>query len=210
METRPQALANFDLGHRWIRDETGRLSSTAGLLAAQESGFLFAETCVRLLRPGGRFALVVPNGYLGNRSQPFLVLREWLLRHCRLSVVIGLPRFTFKGSGADVSASVLFCEKRETPLANASDSENYEFAVEVVDRVGWVTGDKNGLRTPSAPQSAPTPTRPAPVGYSTPATGAPIRCSCSCGKSVVFVIFESFCIAAGEQANELKPPSSNY
>jgi len=147
VETRPQALANFDLGHRWIRDETGRLSSTSGLLAAQESGFLFAETCVRLLRPGGRFALVVPNGYLGNRSQPFLVLREWLLRHCRLSVVIGLPRFTFKGSGADVSASVLFCEKREAPLANASDCENYEFAVEVVDRVGWVTGDKNGKPT---------------------------------------------------------------
>ncbi|GHH80455.1 HsdM family class I SAM-dependent methyltransferase [Promicromonospora soli] len=141
VEKRAEVLSNFDLGHKWSHT-AGSWSRSSDLLSAQETGILFAEACVRLLRSGGRVALVVPNGYLGNRSPKFLVLREWLLRHTRIAAIIGLPRFTFKGSGADVSASVIFCEKRETPLKNATDSEDYEFAVEVINRVGWVTGDK--------------------------------------------------------------------
>lgn len=142
VERNASTLANFDLAHVWEQADNGIWNATAALLDKQETGFLFAETCVRLLRPGGRLALVVPNGYLGNRSARFLILREWLLRHCKVSVIVGLPRFTFKSSGADVSASVLFCEKRDEPLAQAKDSAEYEFAVEIIDRVGWITGNK--------------------------------------------------------------------
>jgi type I restriction enzyme M protein len=143
-ERRPATLTNFDLGHEWILDEKGRWQVTDRLLDKQEVGILFAETCARLIRSGGRFALIVPNGYLGNRSNRYLILREWLLRHCRPVVIVGLPRFAFKASGASVAASVIFCEKRETPLAYASESDDYEFCVEIVDRVGWKLGDKRG------------------------------------------------------------------
>jgi type I restriction enzyme M protein len=144
VECDPATLANFDLGHEWRAGETRRLEMTAVLAGKQESGILFAEACVRLLRPGGRFALVVPNGYLGNRSPRYGVLREWLLRKCRFAAIVGLPRFTFKGCGADVSASVIFCEKRVEPLRDSAESEEYELSVEVVDRVGWNVGDKRG------------------------------------------------------------------
>lgn len=147
LETRAEALQHFALGREWVADESGHLEPSQELLASQQTGILFAEVCVRLLRPGGRLALVVPNGYLGNRSGRYMVLREMLLRHCRLAAIVALPRFTFKSSGADVSASVLFLEKRQTPLADAKDTEEYEFAVEVIDRIGWVTGDKNGKPT---------------------------------------------------------------
>ncbi|MFE3926999.1 class I SAM-dependent DNA methyltransferase [Streptomyces sp. YIM B13508] len=142
VERNPSTLDNFDLGHEWVTRKDGSLKVGENLLTSQETGLLFAEACCKLLRPGGRFALVVPNGYLGNRSQKYEIFREWLLRNCRVSVIIGLPRFSFKGSGADVSASVIFCEKRDEPLKDARDSEEYELCVEVVDRVGWNLGDK--------------------------------------------------------------------
>jgi len=139
VDRRPEALENFDLGHRWEPDSDGVLQPTGPRLRSQQLGILFAEACTRLIRsnPQGRFALVVPNGYLGNRSDPYRNLREWLLRHCRIAVIAALPRFTFKSSGADVSASVIFCERRETPLKAAKDSEDYPICVEVVERVGW-------------------------------------------------------------------------
>ncbi|WP_319453601.1 MULTISPECIES: class I SAM-dependent DNA methyltransferase [unclassified Mycobacterium] len=139
LERKAEALGNFDLGREWVADADGVLQPTGQRLSTQQSGILFAEACARLIQssPQGRFALVVPNGYLGNRSGPYRNLREWLLRHCRIVVIAALPRFTFKSSGADVSASVIFCEKRETPLMAAKDSEDYPICIEVVDRVGY-------------------------------------------------------------------------
>jgi len=43
-------------------------------------------------------------------------------------VIASFPRFTFKSSGADVSASVVFFEKRKKPLDKLIE-ENYSFAV---------------------------------------------------------------------------------
>ncbi|MGV0581921.1 N-6 DNA methylase [Mycolicibacterium elephantis] len=139
VDKRPEALDNFDLGHRWEPDSDGVPQPTGQRLRSQQLGILFAEACTKLIRssPQGRFALVVPNGYLGNRSGSYRNLREWLLRHCRIAVIAALPRFTFKSSGADVSASVIFCEKRDTPLKSAKDSEDYPICVEIVERVGW-------------------------------------------------------------------------
>lgn len=53
---------------------------------------------------------------------------------------ITLPRFTFKSSGADVSASILFLEKREKGSIDLS--EDYSFAVEMIEKVGWDAGNK--------------------------------------------------------------------
>ena len=63
------------------------------------------------------------------------------------------PRFTFKTSGADVSASVLFLEKRKTALKDAAKNDGYQFHVGLIESVGWQLGDKGakpvGLRDPS-------------------------------------------------------------
>ena len=144
VERNAATLARFDMGREWTLDDSGEYHLTDRLIDSQESGILFAEACVKLLRPSGRMALVVPNGYLGNRSVRYAALREWLLRNCRIMVIVALPRFTFKASGADVSASVIFCEKRQEPLTTSSLDDAYDMAVEIVDRVGWVTGDKKG------------------------------------------------------------------
>ncbi len=146
VEKRKEVLKWFDLGHAWLRNPTTkRLEMRSEVLLQQEKGMLFAEVCVRQARPGGRIAIILPNGYLGNRSDKYLIFREWLLRHCRIVSVCGFPRFTFKTSGADVSASVVCLEKRKEVLAESRHDSDYMFNVELIENVGWSVGDKNAL-----------------------------------------------------------------
>ena len=137
VEKRTEVLRNYDLGYEWIVDKDGNLKKTETLLEQQETGILFAELCVQECKKGGRIALIVPNGYLGNRSMKYRILREWLLRNTKIVAIVSLPRFTFKSSGADVSASVLFLEKRFEPLEDLTKDQPYRFAVEMIEKVGW-------------------------------------------------------------------------
>lgn len=141
----PAILAKFDLGHEWKLDANGEWQRTSKLLKSQETGILFLEACVKqAMNDGGRVAIIVPNGYLGNRNPRFAQLREWTLRHTRVAAIVSFPRFTFKTSGADVSASVLVLERRDSPLSRSADSEDYPIAIELIERVGWDVGQKNG------------------------------------------------------------------
>jgi type I restriction enzyme M protein len=143
VEKRRDVLRWFDLGHAWDIDKhTGQWRQQATVLPKQEKGLLFAEVCVRQAKPGGRIGIILPNGYLGNRSDKYVSFREWLLRNCKVVSVCGFPRFTFKTSGADVSASVVYLEKRLQPLADSSQDVNYMFNAELIENVGWSVGDK--------------------------------------------------------------------
>ena len=147
VEKRFEVLRKFDMGHQWERAAAGAIGAnrTETVRDSQQTGILFAELCVRLAKTGGRIGLILPNGYLGNRSVEYIALREWLLRHTRLVAVVAFPRFTFKKSGADVSASVVVLERRETPLASAADSEDYQFFAGNIESVGWRAGDKTAV-----------------------------------------------------------------
>ncbi len=144
-ETRPEVLDHFDLGHEWVKGQSG-WERTDNLLDSQETGILFAELCVRQVAKKGRVGIVLPNGYLGNRSPRYTVFRSWLLRQARIVSILSLPRFTFKKSGADVSASLVFVEKREKPLRSPDGTQPYEFHVGMVTTVGWSVGDKRAER----------------------------------------------------------------
>lgn len=147
VEKRREVLMEFSLGHAWAKDANGKWRQSEEILAQQEKGLLFAEVCVHQAKSGGRIAIIVPNGYLGNRSDRYASFREWLLRHCRIVSVCGFPRFTFKTSGADVSASVLYLEKRAKPLAAAADDSDYMFNAELIENVGWSVGDNKAQAT---------------------------------------------------------------
>ena len=147
VEKNPAILKQFDLGCReFTRRDEDRTKAEA--LKSQETGILFAELCIRLAKPGtGRVALVVPNGYLGNVSSKYLALRQWVLRHAEVVAIVGLPRFAFKGSGADVSASIVFLQKRSKALATVPKKATTSISVQVIDNVGWSTGDKQAAPT---------------------------------------------------------------
>ncbi len=142
LEKRPKVLRQYDLGFEWAINVEGVLEKTETLLSQQETGILFIEVCVKECRPDGRIAIILPNGYLGNRSLKYKIVRDWILKHTRLAAIVSLPRFTFKSSGADVSASVLYLEKRSEPLEKLSNDVSYQFAVELIEKVGWDAGNK--------------------------------------------------------------------
>jgi len=146
VERRFEVLRKFEMGHRWLK-EAGGASITDEVRPSQQTGILFAELCVKLTEPGGRIGLILPNGYLGNRTIEYLALREWLLRHTKVVAIVAFPRFTFKKSGADVSASVLVLEKRRQPLDSASKSRDYQFYAGNIESVGWRAGDKTAVPT---------------------------------------------------------------
>lgn len=141
VEKRKDVLKQFDLGYEWVLNDEKRYIKTDNLLSKQETGILFVEACIKECRPGGRIAIILPNGYLGNRSIKYRAVREWILKHARVAAIVSLPRFTFKSSGADVSASVVFMEKREQPIYELG-SDEYCFAVEMIEKVGWEAGNK--------------------------------------------------------------------
>ena len=146
LETRQEVLRTFDLGHIWEHNAAGQLEKTDRVAKRQQVGLLFAELCIRQTAPGGRVGIILPNGYLGNKSVVYVAFREWLIRHARIAAVTALPRFTFKKSGADVSASVAFLEKRLTPLSHAHKAESHPFYAGLVESVGWQVGDKRAVR----------------------------------------------------------------
>lgn len=139
-ETRKSVLKNFQLGYEYELDGT-EYKKTDKLLDSQETGLLFLEVCVKQCKPNGRIGIILPNGYLGNRSAKYRVFREWLLKNTKIAGIVSFPRFTFKSSGADVSASVIFLEKRAKPLSTIT-KEDYNFTVEMIENVGWEAGNK--------------------------------------------------------------------
>lgn len=58
-----------------------------------ERDVLFIERCVRLLKPGGRMAIVLPHNKLS--ASAFTDVRQWTLRHCHLLAAVGIGRNMF-------------------------------------------------------------------------------------------------------------------
>ncbi|MCA9316248.1 MAG: N-6 DNA methylase [Planctomycetes bacterium] len=101
-------LERYELGHR-LEEVNGSARATAALVPGQVPDILFIERCLRLLRPGGRLGIVLPNGDLENSS---LRLARLLLR-ARAAVLasVALPPETFIPFGTGVRASVLLLGK---------------------------------------------------------------------------------------------------
>lgn len=76
--------------------------------AKEERDVLFIERIINMLRPGGRAAIVLPQGKFNNSSLAFI--REWILRKARLLAVVGLHGNSFKPH-TGTKTSVLFVQK---------------------------------------------------------------------------------------------------
>jgi type I restriction enzyme M protein len=74
----------------------------------EERDVLFIERVLKMLRPGGRAAIVLPQGKFNNSSLAFI--REWILKNTRLLAVVGLHPNTFKPH-TGTKTSVLFFQK---------------------------------------------------------------------------------------------------
>ena len=76
-----------------------------------ETAFLFLQHFIKILRRGGRAAVVIKNTFLSNSDNASKALRQELLTSCNLHTVLDCPGGTFIGAG--VKTVVLFFEKGE-------------------------------------------------------------------------------------------------
>jgi type I restriction enzyme M protein len=74
-----------------------------------ETAFLFLQHFIKILKAGGRGAIVIKNTFLSNTDNASVSLRKLLLESCNLHTVLDCPGGTFQGAG--VKTVVLFFEK---------------------------------------------------------------------------------------------------
>lgn len=95
-------IAQYDLGKKL--DKTRGVRGWQGKVSRD---ILFIERNLQFLRPGGRAAIVLPQGRFNNSGDENL--RRWIAKHARILAVVGLHGNTFKPH-TGTKTSVLFIQ----------------------------------------------------------------------------------------------------
>jgi type I restriction enzyme M protein len=139
VETRPEVLRQYELGHLWEQDpDTGDWEKTGETLESQQLGILFIERSISMLAANGRLAIIVPEGYLSTASYGYL--RQWLLSSVQLLSLVELPRRMFLRSNADLRANILLVRKVSKRQLQLAQNSNYRIHAGLVRKVGYKLG----------------------------------------------------------------------
>ena len=93
------------------KEEDGIESNFPAHFRTKETADLFLALIVRLLKPGGRAAVVLPDGSLFGEGVKTR-LKEHLMEECNLHTIVRLPNSVFKPY-ASIGTNLLFFEKGE-------------------------------------------------------------------------------------------------
>ncbi|MDB9445209.1 class I SAM-dependent DNA methyltransferase [Anabaena sp. CS-542/02] len=113
-------------------------------IKSTETAFLFLQHFIKMLKVGGRAAVVIKNTFLSNSDNASRALRQELLSSCNLHTILDCPGGTFIGAG--VKTVVLFFEKvpfdfaqgtpldaiQTTPIFNQGKSINEQMATKKI------------------------------------------------------------------------------
>jgi len=116
----PHIISRYDLGFRRTKNEKRRQKSKVG------RDILFIERNLDFIKPGGRMAIVLPQGRFNNTSDKGI--REFIADKARILAVVGLDSNTFKPH-AGTKTSVLFVQKWDDKLCPKKDDYPIFFAV---------------------------------------------------------------------------------
>jgi type I restriction enzyme M protein len=108
-------LARYDFG----RSGEGKMQSSVG------RDILFVERNLNFLKPGGRMAIVLPQGRLNNGGDKRI--RDYIAERCRILAVVGLHGNVFKPH-TGTKTSVLFVQKWDEKLCPRRDDYPIFFA----------------------------------------------------------------------------------
>ncbi|MFA1563041.1 class I SAM-dependent DNA methyltransferase [Aliivibrio fischeri] len=103
-------LANPPFGGKERKEVQENFSIQTG-----ETAYLFLQHFIKMLKPGGRAAVVIKNTFLSNADNASIALRKELLENCNLHTILDMPAGSFIGAG--VKTVVLFFTKGEPTLS---------------------------------------------------------------------------------------------
>jgi type I restriction enzyme M protein len=109
----PEVLTRYDLAYkeRLVRRKTKETVEVHRNRKRQNTmtrDVLFLERCLKWLKPGGRMAIVLPQGNFNNVGAEYI--RREIMRRARILAVVGLHVNTFKPH-TGTKTSVLFLQK---------------------------------------------------------------------------------------------------
>ncbi|MBB5935878.1 type I restriction-modification system subunit M [Streptomyces zagrosensis] len=125
-------LANPPFAGRLDHDATA--ADLQKVVKTRKTELLFLALFLRLLKPGGRAAVIVPDGVLFGTSTAHKELRKLLVEGHKLDAVVKLPAGAFKPYAA-VSTAILFFTK-----TNSGGTDSVWFYEVTAD--GWSLDDK--------------------------------------------------------------------
>ena len=130
-------LERYNLGHKWIKTPPNDWKMTLNLTRNEAPQILFIEKCLHLLRPGGRMAIVLPDGIFGNGMHSYVL--QYIFQEAKVLAIVSLAPEAFM-PGTHTKTSVLFLENR----GHDSDLKDYDIFMAIAYKVGH---DKNGNTT---------------------------------------------------------------
>jgi len=124
-----------------LADKNGRYVNKIG------RHILFLERSLHLIRPGGRMAIVLPQGLLNNTNTEYI--RSFIIEEARIIAVVGLHGNTFKPH-TGTKTSVLFLQKYTDEEKEKIEKIQFkyenkwdEFISELKEKYGEVNWEKN-------------------------------------------------------------------
>ena len=99
----------------------------------------FLERVYDFLKPGGKAAIILPDGILTNAS--LQGVRNWLMEHFKILAVVSFPQFAFQHYDAGVKSSMVFLERREEGTEPSDDEAIF---MAQADNIGY---DATGRKT---------------------------------------------------------------
>ncbi len=78
---------------------------------SQDSEVLFIEHYLRVLKPGGKLLIVLPDGVLSNATAK--PVRDFIRENALIKAVISLPSETFASTGTSIPTNVVYLQKKK-------------------------------------------------------------------------------------------------
>ncbi|MBQ2886988.1 MAG: N-6 DNA methylase [Alphaproteobacteria bacterium] len=162
-ETNEEKIAEYEekYGKEVYRKAMSQVNDNIGksILSLYDSGklsglteVLFIERCLRLLKPGGRLGIVLPEGVLNNTQ--LQSVRELFEGMAKIILITSIPQDVFMASGATVKPSLMFFKKftteevaqYEQAKAKAYEQVTAKYANELAALTAFIA-DKNNSRS---------------------------------------------------------------
>lgn len=133
----PRILSQFEVGAVWESTEQEfvkrvKRDQKPVLQSSQPPEVLFVERCLQFLKPGGRMAIVLPNGLLNNTGLAYF--RQYVLRSAQLLAVVDMHRDLFQPRN-DTQTSMVLLRKWAEGESYESHGD-YPIFMAVADAVG--------------------------------------------------------------------------
>lgn len=94
---------------------------------------LFIERFLQLCKPGGRIAIIIPDGILANSTYDYI--RQFIAERAKILAIVSLPRETFKRAGTSAKTSILFLQKTRDKLLTQKKDWDYPVFLALVNKL---------------------------------------------------------------------------